>query len=153
MPATSLYTKSNLEKFVSEQMPKNEQAITQEDADHKEAVYAIANKLMRLKQSGASLDPVINQAREMMANGTLTERDLKKIDKIMEVPKVVRQFEKLSIRSAIKAFNELATDEERAQLIDAYSKKVDRFMIDKPVQAERLMPRFMESIEHIKRMP
>lgn len=152
MPATSAYTNSPLEKFMGEQMPKNEQAITQDDADHKQAVYGLANKLIKLQQAGASLEPISQQMREMVAKGELTDSDIKKIDKILEVPHVVRQFEKLSARAAIKAFNELANDTERQQVQEVYIKKLDRFAEDKPNQFERLKPKIMESVEHIKRL-
>ena len=144
--------KSKLAVYLDQHTPRMDTVITAEETDHKRAVLSLANKVKVLQSSGKSLDAVIAQARELIQSGKMTEKDLKAVDKLLTRNPLVDKFQRLGASDAIKAFNDLADDGERGQVLEAYNRKMDRLFEDNPALAEKLKPRLMDSVEHIRRI-
>lgn len=152
MPAASAFTNTPLEKFVNENIPRMDSAITPEAADHKTAVNALANQFARLQRTGGDVSAITAKAQEMYKAGALTDRDLKRIDEIVSSPRLNRNFAKLPYPLALKAFNEVASDEERKSVLENFGSKMDNWAERRPDEFKSHAKQIQTAIEHTRRL-
>ena len=150
--APAWVNKSKLGMYLDAHVPRMDTSVSPEEADHRHAVSAMVHKIQTLQSAGKPLDDVVNQTRQLLQAGKITEKDLKAIDKKLSTDPLVERFRRLSATDAIKAFNDVADDTERKQVTEAFGNKMDKLFEDQPELAKALMPRIMKSVEHIRRL-